>query len=745
MQILSSLKMLVDGKDWLISANLIFSALLLLWILRYRLLYVESERQRRRSHNTIETLSEGFYRCSLDGRLLRANLSLVRLHGYQDEADMISSAGSRVSEWYVDAERREEFLRLLKERGSVTEFVSMVRRHRTGETIWVAENARLVRDEISGQPAFVEGSVRDVTAEVERLELEERLETLAQHVPGGLFQFVCRADGSFDLPFASEGFRLIMAGVGEELASDPMRFIEFVHPDDVAAFSGTLLKSGKELKPWLLEFRATAMNGQLIWLSASATPEPGSDGSITWHGHLLDITERKSNEERIHQLAYFDPLTQLPNRRLLISRLEQVLANCRRREEYAAVLFADMDGFKSLNDTQGHELGDQLLVAAASRLKSMLRRNDTVARFGGDEFVIVLEGLGTDAGEAQARSAMVARKAVEAFRMPFRLGAIEHTATLSIGVVVFGGESEKTEDLLKSADIAMYEAKLNGRDGFEMFDPVSRQRVADSYALQSDLRGACDRGEMRLMFQPQVDARGTVKGAEALLRWDHPLLGTVMPGSFIPLAEQSGLIDAIDDWVLAEGVRTLARWRESEVLRNMALSVNVSAKHFRKPDFPDEIERLVEKSGIEPSRLVLELTEHTMATNRDELQRRMLAIKTCGVRFSLDDFGTGYSSLSFLKDLPLDEVKIDGSFISGITNERADREFVRMILALARTLGLSTVAERVENAFQESFLIECGCDLFQGFYHSGPISEAELATFVRERELRAERQAARTG
>ena len=736
--------MLVDAKDWLITANLIFSALLLLWIHRYRLLYVESERQRRRSNNTIENLSEGFYRYSLDGKLVRANLALVRLNGYQSEAEMISSIGGDAADWYVDAGRREEFFRLLSEQGNVTEFVSMVRRHGTRETIWVAENARLVRDEHSGRPVFFEGSLRDVTAEVERLELEERLETLTQHVPGGLFQFVCRSDGSFDLPFASEGFHQIMARISGELAADPMRFVQFVHPDDVSAFSETLVDSGKKLRPWLLEFRVTTASGALAWLSASATPEPGADGSITWHGHLLDITERKRNEERIHQLAYFDPLTQLPNRRLLISRLEQVLANCQRRDEYAAVLFADMDGFKSLNDTQGHELGDQLLVEAARRLKGMLRRNDTVARFGGDEFVIVIESVGADPGEAQARAAMVARKAVEAFRVPFRLGAIEHTATLSIGVVVFSAESEKTEELLKSADIAMYEAKINGRDGFEMFDPVSRQRVADSYALQSDLRGACDRGEMRLMFQPQVDARGIVKGVEALLRWDHPLLGTVMPGSFIPLAEQSGLIDGIDDWVLSEGVRTLARWRENEALLDMALSVNVSAKHFRKPGFPDEIGQLVKDSCIDPSRLILELTEHTMAANREELQRRMLAIKAYGVRFSLDDFGTGYSSLSFLKDLPLDEVKIDGSFISGITNERADREFVRMILALARTLGLSTVAERVENAFQESFLIECGCDLFQGFYHSGPVGEAELAAFVREREKRAERQEAQT-
>jgi diguanylate cyclase (GGDEF)-like protein/PAS domain S-box-containing protein len=743
-QILSSITRAVDTKDWLITANLIFSALLLLWILRYRILYHLAETQRLRSNDTIENLSEGFYRSSLDGRPFRANRSLVRLNGYESEAEMLAGIGDMAKEWYVDPSRYAEFCRRLHEGGKVADFMSEVYRHKTRERIWVAESARLVRDEATGHPAYFEGSVRDVTAEVERLELEARLETLTQHVPGGLFQFVCRPDGPFALPFASEGFRQILSTISDDLVADPMRFVEYVHPDDVEVFCDTLVQSGKTLRAWFLEFRVSAASAGLVWLSVSATPEAAEDGSITWHGHLLDISERKHSEDRIHQLAYFDPLTELPNRRLLIDRLEQVLANCSRRGEYAAVLFADMDGFKSLNDTQGHELGDQLLVEAARRLRGDLRRNDTVARFGGDEFVIILENLGASVAEAQARAAMVARKTVEAFRAPFRLGAIQHTATLSVGVIVFNGDGDKTEELLKSADIAMYEAKVNGRDGFEMFDPVSRKRVADTYALQSDLRGACERGEMRLMFQPQVDARGLVKGVEALLRWDHPILGTVMPGSFIPLAEQSGLIDAIDDWVLAEGVRTLARWSESPQLREMALSLNVSAKHFRKPSFPEEVGELICRHGIEPSRLILELTEHAVASNREELQRRMLAIKAYGVRFSLDDFGTGYSSLSFLKNLPLDEVKIDGSFIAGIANERADREFVRMILALARTLGLSTVAERVENAFQESFLIECGCDLFQGFHHSGPISGIELEAFVRERETRAERRTART-
>lgn len=735
MDFLQSIWRAADTHDWLITANLIFSALLLLWILRYRLVYLKAEEQRRQYRDTIENLSEGFYRSTPDGRQLLSNGSLVRLNGYDSEEEMLASVGDIATEWYVDPERRAEFSRLLHRDGRVSDFISEVYRHKTRERIWVSENARLVRDPGSGKALWYEGSVRDITSIVERFELEERLDKLTRHVPGGLFQLVRYADGSVALPFISAGFRKIVAF--DELAANPDSFLDFVHPSDVRAFRETMMQSERSLRPWSSEFRIVGRDGDMVWVSLSATPQPGDDGSITWHGYLADVSERKRSEERIHQLAYFDPLTSLPNRRLLIDRLNQVIGSCARREEYAAVLFADMDGFKSLNDTQGHEMGDHLLMGAASRLKAQLRRNDTVARFGGDEFVIILENLGSSLAEAQARAAMVARKAVESFREPFDLAKVHHTATLSMGVVVFNGKNDRTEELLKSADIAMYEAKVNGRDGFEMFDPVSRQRVADSYALQSDLRGACERGEMRLMFQPQVDARGTVVGAEALLRWDHPILGTVMPNSFIPLAEQSGLIDAIDDWVLENGVRKLAEWRDSAVLGGLSLSVNLSAKHFRMSSFPREVAELTERYGIDPSRLVLELTEHAVAADRDELIRRMLAIKESGVRFSLDDFGTGYSSLSFLKNLPLDEVKIDGSFISGISNERTDREFVRMILALARTLGLTTVAERVENGFQESFLVECGCDTFQGFHYSGPISEGDLETFVQMRNVPA--------
>jgi diguanylate cyclase (GGDEF)-like protein/PAS domain S-box-containing protein len=474
------------------------------------------------------------------------------------------------------------------------------------------------------------------------------------------------------------------------------------------------------------------------WFEVSMTRRDASDTGHPLRFVMLarDITQRRLVDEQIQHLAYHDALTNLPNRRLLQDTLRRALVSAVRHQRLGALLFIDLDNFKDLNDTMGHDQGDELLQQVAIRLKFCVREADTVARLGGDEFVVLLEELNTDPATAAIEAEAVARKVQQALRQPYLLKDKNHNSTPSIGVALFGANSDTVEELLKRADLAMYRSKTEGRNTISFFDPEMQSKVLSRAALEADLRVALHQQEWRLFFQPVVDEVGHVVGAEALIRWSHPERGMVSPGEFIPVAEQTGLILQLGHWVLRRSCEYLAEWAHHEHMRHWTLAVNVSAREFRHPGFVQQVIDEVHVSGINPNRLKLEVTESMFMHDVEEIVQQMERLRAIGVRFSLDDFGTGYSSLSYLKRLPLDELKIDQSFVRDVLVDEDDAAIVRAILTLANTLGLAVVAEGVEQPGQRDFLASHGCRAFQGYLFGKPADMAKAAELAQANATR---------
>jgi diguanylate cyclase (GGDEF)-like protein/PAS domain S-box-containing protein len=478
-------------------------------------------------------------------------------------------------------------------------------------------------------------------------------------------------------------------------------------------------------------YRHRSGRAYLVWQSISAVVAP--DGHISHYVVAFsDISQRKEAEEQIRNLAFFDSLTQLPNRRLLIDRLGLALATAARHHRHGALLFLDLDYFKLLNDTEGHEAGDQLLIEVAQRLRSCIREGDTVARLGGDEFVVMLEDLSEEEAEAATQAEKVAEKILESSAQPFALKGREHHCTLSIGIGLFNANHQGVEELLRRADVAMYQAKANGRNTFCFFDPQMQEALMARAAMENDLRRVVAQGQLILHYQPQLDDDFHVTGAEALLRWEHPLRGLVPPAEFIPLAEETGLIIPIGRWVMETACKQLRVWQENELTKKLMLAVNVSARQFHQPDFVDQVRQILEDTGADPHRLKLELTESVIIDDIADTIEKMKTLKSLGVGFSMDDFGTGYSSLSYLRRLPLDQLKIDRSFINQLESSTGDAVIVQTIIGMARSLGLDVIAEGVEKEGQRQFLSRNDCPEFQGFLFSQPVPVSVFETMLKK-------------
>lgn len=434
---------------------------------------------------------------------------------------------------------------------------------------------------------------------------------------------------------------------------------------------------------------------------------------------LKDRSLELRNQSLQHE-ANHDALTGLPNRRYLRSRLARITQAMADDPSAAAVLFIDLDHFKDLNDTQGHEAGDQLLTQIALRLSQNVRTSDTVARLSGDEFVVLIERLDASGTRAAEEAALIAEKLRRAINEPLTLQAHRYRCRASIGVALLA-KDDSPEEAIKKADTAMYEAKRSGRNSICIYDPQAHARVGAQRSLEADLRLALPEGQFQLHLQPQVDAHGVIFGAEALLRWFHPKRGLIAPADFIPLAEDSGVITDIGHWVLETACRLLRRWSDDPALKDLRLAINVSARQFREPNFMNQVLAAIQHAGIGPDRLELELTESLVMANIGDTLARIHALRRAGLRFSVDDFGTGHSSLSYLTRLPLDQLKIDRSFVHNMTVARSDAVIVQTIIGMAKSLGLDVVAEGVETPEQRAFLIENGCSKFQGFLFDRPM------------------------
>ena len=433
-----------------------------------------------------------------------------------------------------------------------------------------------------------------------------------------------------------------------------------------------------------------------------------------------DITERKVKEDEISYLAFYDPLTGLPNRRLLQDRLHQAMASSKRSGQRGALLFIDLDNFKTLNDTLGHDKGDLLLQQVATRLADCIRESDTVARLGGDEFVVMLEQLSHVEEVAAAQSKSIGEKILVYLCHPYLIAGYEHNSSASIGITLFQAHQESSDELMKRADIAMYQAKSAGRNTLRFFDNKMQAVVTSRAELENDLREGLRQQQLLLHYQSQVDVHGKITGAEALVRWQHPSRGMVSPAVFIPLAEESGLILSLGKWVLNEACRQLSCWAMQPETAHLSLAVNISARQIHQPDFVDQVLAAMQYANIAPDKLKLELTESLLLEDTEDIIEKMTALKACGVGFSLDDFGTGYSSLAYLNRLPLDQLKIDQSFVRDLLTDPNDAAIASTIVTLAQSMGLDVIAEGVETEAQRQRLKELGCYAYQGYLFGRP-------------------------
>jgi len=478
---------------------------------------------------------------------------------------------------------------------------------------------------------------------------------------------------------------------------------------------------------WEGEIWNRRKGGEIYPEHLAITAVKDKEGKLTnYVGTLTDITRSKAASEEIERLAFYDPLTQLPNRRLLLDRLKQALASSSRSGKQGALLFLDLDHFKTLNDTLGHEMGDLLLQQVAQRLVSNVRDRDTVARLGGDEFVVILEDLSELPMDAAKQAETVAEKILATLNQPYDIDTHIHHSTASIGIMVFNDHDGNIEELLKQTDIAMYQAKRSGRNALRFFDPEMQERINRRVALENELHEAINKKQFQLYYQIQIQNSGRVLGAEALIRWIHPLRGMVSPAEFIPIAEETGLIVPIGKWVLEAACAQLEAWQRVPSTKDLSLSINVSAKQFLQTNFVAKVENAIGRYSFNPSHLKLELTESMLLENVDNIIESLNRLHRTGIQFSLDDFGTGYSSLQYLRRLPIDQLKIDQSFVRDITFDEQDRSIVRTIIAMAQSMNLAVIAEGVETEEQKLRLLHKGCTQFQGYLFGKPLPLREF-------------------
>ena len=540
-------------------------------------------------------------------------------------------------------------------------------------------------------------------------------------MPGGDV-VIGQHDGKFGAFFGAPPGGRLPPGTG---------FIRLVQSDDHTALlnetEAVAKRGGADLTH---EFRVrTKGSTEDRWLMLAMRLRTGANGARAWAGIVLDASQRKRDERRIYHLAYFDTLTNLPNRRLFTERLDTALAGRPRRRCWGAVGFLDLDNFKTLNDTRGHAAGDTLLIEIARRLQGCAPEGMTVGRLGGDEFVFLFEEIDFEENRAIERAEGMARLILRAIDQPVDIGAGKHTVTSSIGLTMFRHGSGGSDRVLQEADVAMYAAKEGGKNEFRRFTNALREHADANVDLMGDLRDAIRNDALNLVYQPKVDRAGAIVSTEMLIRWQHPTLGAVSPARFVAMAEKSGLIVELNDWVLKRGADTLRRWSADERLSQIGLAINMSAHQFEPGRFRDRIERELPHRGLR-ERLTIELTERVMGEDEGQVRTTMQELKSLGVKLALDDFGTGYSSFALLKSLPIDELKIDGSFVAELERHE-DRMIVRAILSMARSLEIEAVAECVETEQQLMVLREEGCHVFQGYFYGPPVALGVVEQLLR--------------
>jgi diguanylate cyclase (GGDEF)-like protein/PAS domain S-box-containing protein len=673
------------------------------------------------------------------GKVLEFNRAAESTFGYEREEVI----GRELAELIVPPESREAHRRALARwtdegpgpgAGSLLGRTVEVHAMRAGGELFPAELA-ISRVDLPGPPLFT-ACIRDISerrAAEERLRAtQSRFRTLVEQLP--LAVYIDAVDEVSSNIYTSPQLEPMLGYTVDEWQSDPLLFVRTLHPDDRDRALAAHAHTHSTREPLSIDYRLIARDGRVIWVHDEARVVDGGDGAPVLQGYLLDITERRAMDELLRQQAFEDPLTGLANRALFADRVQHALELREQSGGQTAVLFLDIDDFKRVNDTLGHPAGDTLLCEAGARLRAALSPSHTVARLGGDEFAILVEEDLDPAAVAD-----VAERLLSALQEPFSIQGSELFVTASVGIAV----GDDAEELLRSADVAMYRAKASGKAQHRFYNPTMDEALLGRLELIAELRQADLAEELVLHYQPAVDLRtSAIVGVEALVRWQHPTRGLLAPGEFIPAAEETLLIDGIGRWVLEEACRQAARWRQELGDRAPVMGVNVSARQLERAVLIDDVRAVLQESGLDPSDLTLEITESALAHGHDEARAGVRALQELGVRLALDDFGSGYSSLSLLQELPVDILKVDRSFVEGIETTGRRTALLRAIVEIARALGLIVVAEGVENARQAAALRRLGCPLAQGFYFARPLPEAEIDALLRVSGRQADSPAA---
>ncbi len=684
-----------------------------------RALQDAEQKYRRIFENTVV----GIFQTTLEGEFLSVNPALALGAGYDSPEDFLGHVHS-TAQLYVGQKCRDELRDLVRTQRVVKDFEAELKA-KDGSKRWVSIDVGATPDR-EGTNFHLEGTVQDIT---QRKRAEEALHTAEQKYRSifenavlGIFQTTLEGEFLSVNPALAR-----MAGYDSPedfCASVPCTAQLYIDPKRREQLR-ELIVAQKLVHDFEVEFKTKEGGKRTTSVNVRVTPD--RDGTnFHLEGTVQDITERKAAEAQVQFLAYYDALTGLPNRTLLRDRILVALAGARRHREKVALLFLDLDHFKTINDSLGHSIGDQLLKEVAERLKKLTREPDTVARLGGDEFLVLM----TDINET-AEAVLVAERIVDAMAAEFVIQGHLLNVSCSLGISIFPDDGEEAEALFKNADLAMYDAKEHGRNNVRLFTPEMNIQAVERMTLENSLRSALERSEFYLVYQPQADlATGEIIGCEALIRWRHPELGVVPPNKFIPIAESSGLIIPIGEWVLRTACAQARQWQDQGLLA-VPVAVNVSAVQFQQKDFLRLIETVLRESRLAPQYLELELTESLILSNADVVLFMLQQLREMGVRLSIDDFGTGYSSLSYLKQFPVYKLKIDGSFVRDVDIDPDDAAIIGSILVMAKSLGLKVVAECVENEEQVSFLRAHHCDEIQGYYFSRPLPADELGDKLR--------------
>jgi diguanylate cyclase (GGDEF)-like protein/PAS domain S-box-containing protein len=599
-------------------------------------------------------------------------------------------------------------------------------RHKDGHWIWVLDRGKVTKWTPDGKPLQISGTHQDIT---ERKNTEDALNIAATAFESQEGMMIMDADKV--IIQVNKAFTTITGYDSEDaIGNNPSMLSSGGHD---AILYEKMWKDVNTNDYWEGEIWNKRKNGDVYPEKLTISAVKDAVGIVTnYVGTIADITLRKKAEQKIEELAYYDPLTHLPNRRLMFDRIQHAMAVSGRTGKQGALLFIDLDHFKILNDTLGHDMGDLLLQQVAERLTRCIRDDDTVSRFGGDEFVLLLEGLSAQPIEAATQAEDIANKILSSINQPYQLASHSYTSTTSIGITMFDDNHVEREELLKQADIAMYQAKDDGRNALRFFDPQMQTNISKRAILERELKQAIAQQQFQLYYQIQISDSDHPLGAEVLIRWNHPERGLISPVDFIPVAEQNGTILAIGQWVLETACAQLKVWQDDLLTQDLTLSVNVSAKQFQQPDFTTQVMMAVQQHEINPEHLKLELTESLLLNEIEDTIAKMKILAEIGIQFSLDDFGTGYSSLQYLKRLPLYQLKIDKSFVDDLVTDSDDQAIVRTIIAMAHSLGLTVIAEGVETKEQQQQLLANGCTHFQGYLYSKPVPIAEFEALLKK-------------